>query len=138
MEGVQHAIKTAYALKDEQQRIAADVLGGRDGFVCLPTGYGKSLCYAILPWAFDELSRMRKDDKHSIVLVVSPLVSFSRVYVSIRLRIKKLEIAATFMPKCTILVEVDTEQKADDVPPLSPCHTACNPWLPNELRQIGN
>ena len=76
MEGVQHAIKTAY----EQQRIAADVLGGRDGLVCLPTGYGKSLCYAILPWAFDELSRMRKDDKHSIVLVVSPLVSFSRVH----------------------------------------------------------
>ena len=79
-------IKTAgesmgyFTLKDEQLRIAADVLGGRDGFDCLPTGYGKSLCYAILPWAFDELSRMRKDDKHSIVLVVSPLVSFSRVH----------------------------------------------------------
>ena len=83
MEGVQQAIKTAgermgyFTLKDEQLRIAADVLGGRDGFVCLPTGYGKSLCYAILPWAFDELSRMRKDDKHSIVLVVSPLVSLT-------------------------------------------------------------
>ena len=83
VEGVQQAIKTAgarmgyFTLKDEQLRIAADVLGGRDGFVCLPTGYGKSLCYAILPWAFDELSRMRKDDKHSIVLVVSPLVSLT-------------------------------------------------------------
>ena len=31
---------------------------------------------------------------------------------------------------------MDTEQSADDVPPLSLCHTACNPWLPNELRQI--
>ena len=108
MEGVQQAIKT---LKDEQLRIAADVLGGRDGFVCLPTGYGKSLCYAILPWAFDELSKMRKDDKHSIVLVVSPLVSFSRVhtYPSV-CELKKLEIAATFMPNIAILVEVDTEQ----------------------------
>ena len=106
---VQQAIKTAgesmgyFTLKDEQLRIAADVLGGRDGFDCLPTGYGKSLCYAILPWAFDELSRMRKDDKHSIVLVVSPLVSFSRVhtYPSV-CELNKLEIAATFMPKCTI------------------------------------
>ena len=80
MEGVQQAIKTAYGLFYIERRIAADVLGGQDGFVCLPTGYGKSLCYAILPWAFDELSRMRKDDKHSIVLVVSPLVSFSRVH----------------------------------------------------------
>ena len=83
MEGVQQAIKTAdertgyFTLKDEQLRIAADVLGGRDDFVCLPTGYGMSFCYAILPWVFDELSRMRKDDKHSIVLVVSPLVSLT-------------------------------------------------------------
>ena len=80
MEGVQQADSGYFTLKDEQLRIAADVLGGRDGFVCLPTGYGKSLCYAILPWAFDELSRMRKDVKHSIVLVVSPLVSFSHVH----------------------------------------------------------
>ena len=46
IEGVQQAIKTAYGLftlKDEQLRIAADVLGGQDGFVCLPTGCGKSL-----------------------------------------------------------------------------------------------
>ena len=46
-EGVQQAIKTAgerigyFTLKDEQLRLVADVLGGRDGFVCLPTGYGK-------------------------------------------------------------------------------------------------
>ena len=77
-----------FTLKDEQLRIAADVLGGRDGFVSLPTGYGKSLCYAILPWAFDELSRMRKDDKH-IFGRFSPCQFLPRTYVSIRLRIKK-------------------------------------------------
>ena len=48
---MEQVIKTAgehmgyFTLKDEQLRIAADVLGGRDGFVYLPTGYGKSLCY---------------------------------------------------------------------------------------------
>ncbi len=38
--------------------------------MCLPTGYGKSLCYEILPIVFDEL---RGVEKKSIILVVSPL-----------------------------------------------------------------
>ena len=61
-------------LKDEQLRTVRDVLSGLDTFVSLPTGYGKSLCYAILPWAFDEL---RNTEKASIVLVVSPLGSLT-------------------------------------------------------------
>ena len=58
-------------LKEER---VVDVLSGRDAFVSFPTGYGKSLCYAILPWAFDEV---RSIDKKSIVIVVSPLVSLT-------------------------------------------------------------
>ena len=69
-------------LKDEQLRTVRDVLSGLDTFVSLPTGYGKLLCYAILPWAFDEL---RNTKKASIVLVVSGLVSLTtdqvRVYI---------------------------------------------------------
>ena len=61
-------------LTDEQLRTVRDVLSGLDTCVSLPTGYGKSLCYAILPWAFDEL---RNTKKASIVLVVSPLVSLT-------------------------------------------------------------
>ena len=59
---------------EEQLRSVVDVLSGRDAFVNFPTGYGKSLCYAILPWAFDEV---RSIDKKSIVIVVSPLVSLT-------------------------------------------------------------
>ena len=44
-------------VKDEQFRVIEDVVRGRDTFVSLPTGYGKSLCYGVLPWVFDELSR---------------------------------------------------------------------------------
>ena len=47
-------------LKEEQLRSVVDVLSGRDAFVSFPTGYGKSLCYAILPWAFDEVRSIDK------------------------------------------------------------------------------
>ena len=39
--------------------------------VCLPTGYGKSLCFAILPLVFDHL----RGHKGSIVICLSPLTS---------------------------------------------------------------
>ena len=48
---------------------------GRDVFAVLPTGYGKSLCYACLPFVFDKLlgtGGAREDG--SIVVVVSSLV----------------------------------------------------------------
>ena len=46
--------------------------GGRDVFVCLPTGYGNSLCYQTLPFVMDH-----KDNRAqaSAVLVVSPLIA---------------------------------------------------------------
>ena len=61
-------------LKEEQLRCVVDVLSGRDAFVSFPTGYGKSLCYAILPRALDEV---RSIDKKSIVIVVSSLLSLT-------------------------------------------------------------
>ena len=41
-------------------------------FVSLPIGYGKSLCYTLLPPVFDLLRRVKEK---SIVLVVSPLLA---------------------------------------------------------------
>ena len=40
-------------LKPEQKRVLKAFVEGRDIFVSLPTGYGKSLCYALLPTVFD-------------------------------------------------------------------------------------
>ena len=53
--------------------VAATFIEGRDVFSVLPTGFGKSLCYACLPLAFNKF--MKKERGYSIVIVVTPLVS---------------------------------------------------------------
>ena len=63
-------------LKPEQRRALKGFVEGRDVFVSLPTGYGKSLCYALLPFVFD-LKRKLKE-KTSIVMIVSPLVALMK------------------------------------------------------------
>ena len=41
--------------KQKQVEAIETFLSGKDTFVCLPTGYGKSVIYAALPLAFDAL-----------------------------------------------------------------------------------
>ena len=65
-------MKLGYAhLKPEQVAVFNAFVGGRDVFAALPTGYGKSVCFAILPHVFDIL----RGFSGSIVLCVSPLTS---------------------------------------------------------------
>lgn len=71
-------------LKQEQLRVVEAFVQGRDVFAVLPTGYGKSLCYACLPIVFDKLlatgGASRADG--SIVVVVSPLTAIMKDQVS--------------------------------------------------------
>ena len=60
------------SLKDKQKEAIVTFVSGKDVFVALPTGYGKSLCYGCLPGAFDIL---RKTERKSIAIVISPLNS---------------------------------------------------------------
>eukprot|EP00731_Ephydatia_muelleri_P022108 Em0014g699a len=77
-------------LKEEQLRSVVDVLSGRDAFVSFPTGYGKSLSYAILPWAFDEVRSI------GIVIVVSPLVSLTMDQYGQDVLMAKIDLKAAF------------------------------------------
>ena len=63
------------SLKPEQEETITQFTLGRDMFVALPTGYGKSLCYYCLPYVFDSV---RKVENKSIVLVISPLVALMK------------------------------------------------------------
>ena len=68
-------------LKPEQEAAVSAVYKGRDVFVWLPTGFGKSLCYEVLPFVMDcKLGRVAGESQQcrticSVVLVISPLIS---------------------------------------------------------------
>ena len=61
-------------LTSYQSLVLHEFLSGKDVFVSLPTGSGKSLCYWVLPGAFDALRKTRE----SIVLIVSPLIALMK------------------------------------------------------------
>eukprot|EP00731_Ephydatia_muelleri_P014115 Em0007g1425a len=64
-------------LKAKQEEALFHLYNGRDVFAWFPTGYGKSICYQLLPFMFDfKLKRTTApQDQRSSVLVISPLVS---------------------------------------------------------------
>ena len=63
--------RPSVTLKPEQRECIEDMYEGKDVFAWLPTGFGKSLCYEVLPYIFDY--KLERQD--SLVIVVSPLIS---------------------------------------------------------------
>ena len=67
------AVSVGYPeLKRQQLEAMIAFMSGKDVFVILPTGFGKSLIYATLPLAYDAAT-----DK-SVVIVVSPLTAIMK------------------------------------------------------------
>ena len=58
--------------RDLQMEVILSLVMGKDVFAILPTGYGKSLCYASLPLLLDHLYQ---PTEKSIVIVVTPLTA---------------------------------------------------------------
>ena len=63
-------------VKLHQLEVIKAFVKGSDVFGILPTGYGKSFCYASLPSIFDQL--LGRPPGTTIVLVVSPLVAIMK------------------------------------------------------------
>ena len=62
-------------LKDEQKQAIQAAYDGKDVFVFLPTGFGKSVCFQSLPFLFDHKLGLTDGSKKKCVIVVSPLIS---------------------------------------------------------------
>ena len=71
-------------LKEEQERVIIAFVNGHDVFVCLPTGFGKSLCYFCLPSIFDAINCHASP--WSIVLVISPLQALMQSQVDLLMK----------------------------------------------------
>ena len=68
--------KGDFTLKAEQLDAIKCIYDGKDVFLWLPTGFGKSICYETLPFVFNyKHSDGGTGGGCSVVLVVSPLVS---------------------------------------------------------------
>ncbi len=61
-------------LRPDQERAIVAFVKGRDVFVCLPTGSGKSICFDALPLVFDALQGKRGSN----CLVMSPLTALMK------------------------------------------------------------
>lgn len=61
-------------LKPQQLEAMMAFISGKDVFVVLPTGFGKSLIYASLPLAFDVL----RASNDSVVVVITPLTAIMK------------------------------------------------------------
>ena len=53
-----------------------EFVNGRDMFAVLPTGYGKTLCYACLPLIFDELA------SRTTPSIIHPIIHPSKVHLT--------------------------------------------------------
>ena len=67
-------------LKEEQKDAILSFVSGKDVFVSLPTGFGKSLCYQCLPMLFDTLRGHIQPT--CIIVVITPLVAIMEEQVS--------------------------------------------------------
>ena len=115
-------------LKEKQDEAIRTVLSGRDTFVSLPTGYGKSIIYAALPLIFDRLL----DRKGSIVVCVSPLTS---LMIDQRSKFEPLGMSVEFVDEAQTDEEAVMRVLKGEVQLvfISPENIICNPRFRNML-----
>ena len=63
------------SLKKEQIMSVEAIYNGKDVFVWLPTGFGKSLCFQVLPFMMDHKLGLIGTKKSCSVLIICPLLA---------------------------------------------------------------
>ena len=94
------AVKLGYQLHKEQKEAILSYISGKDTFVALPTGYGKSLIYGCLPLVYDSIRGLPPGT--SIVLVVCPLIALMKDQTE---RFRQLGIAAAYAGEPQVSLE---------------------------------
>ena len=64
-----------FTLKDLQRKCVVAIVSGKDVMAILPTGYGKSIIFQILPYLFSCINNIPFNQTSKIILVISPLNS---------------------------------------------------------------
>ena len=85
---------------------------GKDISVWFPTGYGKSICYQLLPFVFDvQLGRTNAPlVDRSVVLVISPFMSYgTRISLSVSFICIFIELYNCFMACFTVECTIATD-----------------------------
>lgn len=77
-ERLKETIELPPTLKDQQKDIITSLLKGRNVFTVLPTGFGKSLLYAVYPFMHEQLN-----GSTGCAVIVSPLLALMKNQVSI-------------------------------------------------------
>ena len=116
------------SFKDKQDEALRAFLSGRDTFVSLPTGYGKSVIYAALPLICDRL----QDRRGSIAVCVSPLTS---LMIDQRSKFARLGISTEFVGELQADEEAVARVLRGEVQLvfISPENIICNPKFRNML-----
>src|SRR5215216_6219877 len=86
------------SLRPLQAEVVTELLAGRDAFVLMPTGGGKSLCYQLPALLLD-----------GVTVVVSPLISLMKDQVD---RLQTMGVAATFINSSLDSSEIGRRQGA--------------------------
>ncbi len=89
---VKAAGSLGYTLKPEQKQALLKFVGGQEVLVSLPTGFGKSLCYILLPRIFDLL---RGVENKCVIIVVSPLIALMKNQVASYVGDRDTKLAST-------------------------------------------
>ena len=93
----------------QKEALQSIVFKGQDCLIVLPTGYGKSLIYQMLPSLFDKISARNLSSKDkSIVIVVSPLNALIDDQIN---KLKSADVSCTSLCVCGDEVDGAFEEK---------------------------